>query len=42
MNLVIMLIRVIIFLKCLIIYLHFDHFLCMRLIDYRMFIINSF
>jgi hypothetical protein len=40
MNLVIILIRVINFFKCLIIYLHFDHFLCMRLIDYRMIVIN--
>jgi hypothetical protein len=30
------------FFKWLIIYLYFDRFLCMRLIDYHMFIINSF
>jgi hypothetical protein len=34
--------NMVIFFKCLIIYLHFYHFLCMRLIDYRMFIINSY
>jgi hypothetical protein len=36
-----MLIRVIIF-KCLIIYLHFDHFLCMRMIDDRVFCSHFF